>query len=1833
MSKTNYFSMAKIISNKASLIILLFFTMMLTFISLIEDGRKQSHKSTLQTKSNTFNSKYKVKPLANLPMHFEKNEGQVKDENVKFISRGKGYTLALTSNKTIFSLPNFRKGCNSIIEKTRLKSEAKCEQQRLEINLVGSNPSLQMTGVDELPGISNYFIGKNPEEWITGVKNYSKVRYSKVYDGIDLIFYGNQEKLEYDFMVSQGADPNVISFQLHKEVKTRVDKTGNLLLNVGTNLLTIQKPKAYQEKNGKRISVMSKYVLHDEHTFGFDIGEYDKSETLIIDPVIVYSTLLGISGTGEDVVVDEDGFVYIVGSDGTDAFVTKLHPDSSSLIYKTYLGGQLDDFGNGIAVDTAGYVYVTGETQSDDFPVKNAVQQNFGGELWLDGDAFICKLDPDGKIVYSTYLGGDSEDIGYDIAVDLSGNAYVTGKTISSNFPVVNAYQQSIKIFDYSWGSDVFITKIKFDGSEFVFSTYLGGGFSDIGAGISLDNDNNIYITGFTSSTDFPTTAGAYQTQGRASDAFVTKMNAQGTDLVFSTLLTGGTDPNYSQVVNGLDIAVDYAGNAVIFGSTASPDLPILGAFQTNLGGGTDNFITKFNTDGSRILFSTYLGGSKYEGDFGGIALDSEGNIFVTGQTQSDNFPCEQPIFNNLNGFNDAFVTGISSDGVKLIFSSYLGGSNWDDGHGIFVDQHGNIFITGSTISNDFPQVSPLQSSGSGTFLTKIEFDKGKLAVNPNPIVFPLTLPGETRTETVQLINSGSKPLQLINIDVEPTPLFTLNNIPALPLTLDDGYMVEIDITYSPLSASTAQANYKRNAGAGTLVVLTDAEEPITSVPIKITGIIVNEIGDQSDADIADGQCDIDLDKPGNQCTLRAAIEHVNAWKNVNKIMFSIPGEGVPVIKPNSALPTIIYPVELDGSTQNGGYVVLDGSNAGENVNGLTISAGNSIVKSMDITSFKSTSTAGILLQTSGGNTIDNCVTNGNHYGIKMSGCTNNTIKNSVITYNEKHGILIENSSDNVVENCKIGTDDSGFFPRGNSGAGVLIIYGSNNKLKNNVISGNLLEGVGIYGGAGNLSRNNVIENNKIGTSAAGNKPIANDGSGILLHLAFDTQIKNNIIAGNGIEYNNLRAGITHSFKSKNTIIENNFIGTNSMGDAHLGNGIGIKIASDSAKILFNTISANISNGITLGEFEHVSWNSISFNKIGTDKSGEKELGNGGHGIEVINGSDNELWKNIISGNKKSGIFIGHSSYQNGIYSNNIGTDSTGIKPIGNKEDGITITNSNENRIWNNLISANKNNGISASAFTFDKDNFTKIIISDNKIGTDKNKQNPNNDMGNINEGISIDFITGSIRFNDIGFNKTGLFLYRGVDKYGINNADVIISTNQIYYNKETGLKIFESYPRIINNYIHHNFLGVYIQEKILKSGRLEFKGNNVDDNSGSNSGIHIKNAWVSIEGNSISHDAGNAITVETASDVKVNNNNIFANQGYGLNNLVPLTPIDGQDNWWGDASGPGGSGPGSGDAVSTGVNFSNWHTEIVSLVTSAELDTVIMPSGETDTIAAYFQNWESMLDVVDVQVTDGQGWLQSPASFSVSLDGSMGATARLAFAIPQSTSNGTENKVEIISTSQSNSADVDTATFVIVAQKAEMIAISVSPDSVALAPGDSISFKAIGFDQFYRTVEIIPQWGCTSGVIDSAGFYYAGNETGVFQVTVADVASGLTASAVVNITYSVSINDNFTELPTSLQLFQNYPNPFNPTTKIRFTIPASPVNPTPYQGEKNRENLVTLKVYDILGREVAVLVNEKKSPGIYEVEFAARNLASGVYLYRLNVGNFSVTKKLILLK
>ena len=377
------------------------------------------------------------------------------------------------------------------------------------------------------------------------------------------------------------------------------------------------------------------------------------------------------------------------------------------LEYSTYLGGSGVDQGYGIAVDSAGNAYVTGSTESTNFPTANAFQNTFGG----GGDAFVTKLNAAGSaLVYSTYLGGSDGDFGAGIAVDSAGNAYVTGVTDSTDFPTANALQNT-----NSGGiADVFVTKLNAAGSALAYSTYLGGSDFDSEPNIAVDSAGNVYVTGHTESTNFPT-ANAFQSTsgGGGGDAFVTKLNAAGSALVYSTYL-GGSEAEF-----GGGIAADSAGNAYVTGTTDSDNFPTANALQPTSGGGTgladgDAFVTKLNAAGSALVYSTYLGGSDFDYG-GGIAVDSAGNAYVTGVTDSDNFPTANAFQSCTYGSNqDVFVTKLNAAGSALVYSTYLGGSLFEDSGDIAVDSAGNAYVTGSTYSTNFPTANALQSTSGG---------------------------------------------------------------------------------------------------------------------------------------------------------------------------------------------------------------------------------------------------------------------------------------------------------------------------------------------------------------------------------------------------------------------------------------------------------------------------------------------------------------------------------------------------------------------------------------------------------------------------------------------------------------------------------------------------------------------------------------------------------------------------------------------------------------------------------------------------------------------------------------------------------------------------------------------------------------------------------------------------------------------------------------------------------------------------------------------------------------------------------------------------------------
>lgn len=470
---------------------------------------------------------------------------------------------------------------------------------------------------------------------------------------------------------------------------------------------------------------------------------------------LLYSTYVGGNqGDGShSIAVDSAGSAYLTGRTGSsnfpvanalqatlsaasDAFVTKINASGSALVYSTYLGGNTTgstsgiDRGYGIAVDSAGNAYVTGMTESNTFPVVNALQTTRGGS----SDAFAAKLNAAGSaLVYSTYLGGNKADIGYGIALDTSGNVYLTGSTTSTNFPTAGAFQAQ-----HNGGLDAFVTKLNPTGNTLVYSTYLGGSTEDIGVGIAVDTSGNVYLTGNTRSPNY----GLYNnssTYGGGYDAFVTKVNAAGAAL-YSTYLGGSADDNAT------DLAVDSSGNVYVSGSTLSSNFPVVNAYQSTWHGSRDAFAAKLNAAGNALLYSTYLGGNTP--DFArDIAIDSAGNAYLAGETESTNFPLMNPFQATFGGNRDVFVTKLSASGNTLVYSTYLGGLNFDGATGIAVDAGGNAYLTGSTNSSAFPVANAFQATRAACTQNCIDAFVTKLNASGNALTYSTYLGGNGNEE------------------------------------------------------------------------------------------------------------------------------------------------------------------------------------------------------------------------------------------------------------------------------------------------------------------------------------------------------------------------------------------------------------------------------------------------------------------------------------------------------------------------------------------------------------------------------------------------------------------------------------------------------------------------------------------------------------------------------------------------------------------------------------------------------------------------------------------------------------------------------------------------------------------------------------------------------------------------------------------------------------------------------------------------------------------------------------------------------------------------------
>ena len=833
--------------------------LMLTLAALWPQGASAGGEVPVDTKVA---SPSRVAALyAQLPLTFEVNQGQT-NPAVKYLAHGQGYTLWLTADQAVLALRSSATPSTSASPVVRLK-------------LVGSDPTPGVWGEQPLPGRINYFLGNNPQAWHTGIPTFAQVRYGNVYRDVDLVYYGRQGELEYDFVLGAGADPRRIHLGVEGAERTELTPGGDLLLKVAGGEVRLQRPVAYQQVGQERRSVAVRYVLGPggpdvraggprSRKVSFAVDSYDRRQPLVIDPVLSYSTYLG--GTGPDVAygiaVDSLGDAYITGSTGSsdfpivsaeqptyggngDAFVVKLNATLSGIVYSTYLGGSGPDTGNAIAIDSSGNAYVAGSTSSAAFPTVNAFQPVYGGPGATQtgnvpqSNGFIAKLNPQGnKLLYSSYLGGSTVAGGRPVdsiqavAIDSSGAAYVTGSEQSTDFPTVNPLQ-----IGNNGASDAFVTKVNPSGNALDYSTFLGGSGADVGRAIAVDGSGDAFLAGYTLSSNFPTQNAFQGTNPAATNAhcFVTELNPAGTSLVFSTYF-GGTGQD-----RAFGIALDSQGNIYLAGDTTSTDFPITAnAFQSMNQGQGDAFVSKLNplTSPLSVVYSTFLGGSAAD-QATSIAVDAKNNAYLAGFTSSPNFPTLDPLQARLgiSGASactsgicpDAFVSAFNTSGTAL-YSTYLGGSGADLGQAIAVDSSGDAYVAGSTTSLNFPAIlgalqGTLVATGtnSNAFVAKVSpVDDPGVAITPQQLNFGnQALNTTSNPQTMILINAGSAALSITSIEAGPNFGATDDCGTLLP---PEGGNCTIQVTFTPttLGSTTDQITINDSAaGSPHRVVVT----------------------------------------------------------------------------------------------------------------------------------------------------------------------------------------------------------------------------------------------------------------------------------------------------------------------------------------------------------------------------------------------------------------------------------------------------------------------------------------------------------------------------------------------------------------------------------------------------------------------------------------------------------------------------------------------------------------------------------------------------------------------------------------------------------------------------------------------------------------------------------------------------------------------------------------------------------------------------------------------------------------------------------------------------
>jgi uncharacterized protein (TIGR03437 family) len=815
---------------------------------------------------------------------FERNVGQV-DSRYEFVAQGASHSIRLSPTQAVFNFPG-------TTEKAARQIRATIEGAQMRVRGQAQEP---------LGGRVNYLRGNDPKKWLTDIPTFGRVTFPGIYPGIDLAYHGSAGQVESDFIVNPGADPSRIRINFDGSDQVRLESDGSLTIAAGEHRLRWRKPSLYQATaTGRKKPVEGRFRQDDDKTIGFEVGLYDLRQPLIIDPVITYATYFGTPATegAARVAADASGNAYIVGASDSGSFpispgalngssdsidgglrgdviVAKLNAAGNQMVFTTHLGGGNSNTGVGIALDSSGNIYLTGLTASSDFPHTTDLTTK---AILTNENCFVTKLNPSAsQIIYSTLIGGSSHDGCNAIGLDSAGNAYVVGGTMSTDFPTVNAVQTTLKGSSANmYNINAFAAKLSADGTKLLYSTYLGGNAYNLATAVAVDGSGNAYLTGYTTSTNFPVTSGVYQSTYAGSggqydnsysvgDAFVVKMSPTGT-LVYSTYL-GGTKDDM-----GIGIAIDGQGNAYVGGATLSSNFPTMQPFQAAYGGyggetspvtlasgdifyGGDGFIAELNPTGTALVFSSYLGGS-LDDRVTGIVVDSTGNIWVTGQTlsQAPSFPITPNATQATNAgdngggqaafqLGDAFLTEISASHT-IAFSTFLGGSSADWGGGLALDGQGGVIVAGGTASSNFPATQgALQTKYGGIdptlplpvgdafiarwggavavptpaiagFSSAASYASGSVAPG-EALLIAGTLIGPTTLATAQLTPTGAVSTMVANTQ------FLFNGIAAPIVYVSSGYSTVI-VPYELAGKTSAQL----------VAVYNGVSSPAVTVPV-----------------------------------------------------------------------------------------------------------------------------------------------------------------------------------------------------------------------------------------------------------------------------------------------------------------------------------------------------------------------------------------------------------------------------------------------------------------------------------------------------------------------------------------------------------------------------------------------------------------------------------------------------------------------------------------------------------------------------------------------------------------------------------------------------------------------------------------------------------------------------------------------------------------------------------------------------------------------------------------------------------------------------------------